>query len=73
MGTESIETREVTGKQRVEDIQSQGSSTKASLAMSVTIFVKRADKRGRSIEKKQQTAIILSFPAHRDGSRGIVK
>jgi hypothetical protein len=35
--------------------------------------VKRVNKRGRRFERKQQTAIILSFPAHREGSRGIVK
>jgi hypothetical protein len=37
------------------------------------MFVKRVDdEEGRRLERKQQIIIILSFPAHREVSRGIV-
>jgi hypothetical protein len=37
------------------------------------MFVKRVDnEEGRRLEEKQQIIIILSFPAHREVSRGIV-
>jgi len=66
MGTESVETRELT-RLCVKDIRSQ--AQKKCLAM----FVYRVDREGRDFERKQQIAGILSFPAHRDGSRCIVK